>query len=39
MQNMKDRLAALGGTFAVRSSPGDGTTVQGSIPVRPAEPG
>ncbi len=34
MQNMKDRLAALGGTFEVRSSPGDGTTVHGRIPVR-----
>jgi signal transduction histidine kinase len=38
MQNMKDRLAALGGTFAVRSSPGGGTTVHGRIPVRPAAP-
>jgi len=38
-QNMKDRLAALGGTFEVRSSPGDGTTVHGRIPVRAAEPG
>jgi signal transduction histidine kinase len=38
MQNMADRLAALGGTFAVRSSPGDGTTVHGRIPVPPAEP-
>jgi signal transduction histidine kinase len=38
MQNMKDRLAALGGTFAVRSSPGDGTTVHGRIPVRPPDP-
>jgi signal transduction histidine kinase len=38
MQNMKDRLAALGGTFAVRSSPGNGTTVHGRIPVRPPEP-
>ena len=39
MQNMKDRLAALGGTFDVRSSPGDGTTVHGRIPVQAAEPG
>ncbi|MEX2203161.1 MAG: histidine kinase [Actinomycetota bacterium] len=39
MQNMKDRLAALGGTFEVRSSPGDGTTIQGRIPVRAAGSG
>ena len=38
MQNMADRLAALGGSFEVRSAPGGGTTVLGRIPVRPAEP-
>jgi signal transduction histidine kinase len=34
LQNMADRLAALGGTFDIRSRPGDGTTVSGRIPVR-----
>jgi signal transduction histidine kinase len=32
MQNMADRLAAMGGSLDVRSSPGDGTTVTGSLP-------
>ncbi len=36
LQNMADRLAALGGSIAVRSAPGKGTTVSGRIPV-PAE--
>jgi signal transduction histidine kinase len=30
---MADRLAALGGTFGVRSRPGHGTTVTGQLPV------
>ena len=34
MQNMADRLAALGGTIEVQSEPGVGTTVRGRIPVR-----
>ena len=29
---MADRLAALGGTFEVRSAPDEGTTVSGRIP-------
>jgi len=33
MQNMADRLAALGGSIEVRSHPGSGTTVLGRIPV------
>jgi signal transduction histidine kinase len=33
MQGMADRLAALGGELIVRSSPGAGTTVKGSVPV------
>jgi signal transduction histidine kinase len=33
LTNMRDRLDALGGTLAVRSEPGAGTTVAGSIPV------
>ena len=32
LQNMADRLAALGGTFEVRSAPGEGTMVSGRIP-------
>jgi signal transduction histidine kinase len=32
MQNMADRLAALGGSLHVRSSPGHGTTVSGTLP-------
>jgi signal transduction histidine kinase len=34
LQNMTDRLAALGGTLAVRSRPGAGTTIEGHVPVR-----
>ena len=33
LQNMADRLAALGGTLEVRSQPGQGTTVAGRLPV------
>jgi signal transduction histidine kinase len=33
MQNMADRLAALGGSIEVQSNPGTGTTVRGRIPV------
>jgi signal transduction histidine kinase len=32
LQNMADRLAALGGTVEVESQPGRGTTVRGRIP-------
>jgi signal transduction histidine kinase len=38
LQGMADRLAALGGTLKVRSTPGDGTTVAGALPVGPAPP-
>jgi signal transduction histidine kinase len=34
LQNMRDRLEALGGTVEVESAPGSGTTVSGRIPVR-----
>lgn len=34
-QNMADRLAALGGSIEIQSSPGSGTTVRGRIPVVP----
>ena len=38
LQNMADRLAAQGGSLAVRSQPGRGTTVSGRLPVRAVEP-
>jgi signal transduction histidine kinase len=31
LQGMRDRLEALGGTFEIDSSPGEGTTVRGTI--------
>jgi signal transduction histidine kinase len=34
LQNMTDRLAALGGTLTVRSRSGAGTTIEGHVPVR-----
>jgi signal transduction histidine kinase len=34
---MADRLAALGGTLAVSSTPGGGTTITGFLPVLPAD--
>jgi signal transduction histidine kinase len=34
LQGITDRLAALGGTFDVRSAPGGGTTVSGSLPMQ-----
>jgi signal transduction histidine kinase len=33
LQGIADRLAALGGTVEVRSAPGEGTAVNGSLPV------
>ena len=33
LQNMADRLAALGGSVDVQSQPGRGTTVRGNLPV------
>ena len=33
LQNMSDRLAALGGAVEIRSRPGAGTTVAGRVPV------
>jgi signal transduction histidine kinase len=38
LQNMRDRLGGLSGRLSIVSSPGDGTTVTGSIPLRPGEP-
>jgi signal transduction histidine kinase len=37
LQNMADRVEALGGSFQVISAPGKGTTVSGEIPLRPAQ--
>ena len=34
--NMADRLGAIGGTLDVRSAPGAGTTISGSVPAAPA---
>jgi signal transduction histidine kinase len=36
LQNMKDRLDALGGTVDVASAPASGTTVTARVPVRVA---
>jgi signal transduction histidine kinase len=33
VQNMRDRIGALGGSIIVISSPGAGTSVAGSVPV------
>jgi signal transduction histidine kinase len=33
MQNMADRLGAIGGTIELRSAPGHGTTVSGRVPL------
>jgi signal transduction histidine kinase len=33
LQGVADRVAALGGSFHVRSAPGAGTTIQGALPV------
>jgi signal transduction histidine kinase len=33
LRNMSDRLAALGGRLDVRSAPGGGTTIAGSLPI------
>ena len=38
LQNLRDRLAALGGDVAIRSAPGEGTTVTGTLPLREAVP-
>jgi signal transduction histidine kinase len=33
LQNMADRIGALGGALAIESSPGEGTSVSGTVPV------
>jgi len=35
LQNMTDRIGALGGHFRIHSAPGSGTTILGSIPLEP----
>ena len=37
LQNMSDRIEALGGNLELRSMPGEGTLVAGRIPATPAE--
>jgi len=34
LQNMRDRLEALGGSLEIRSAPAKGTTVEGRVPVQ-----
>lgn len=38
LENMSDRLDALGGKVTIISKPGEGTTVRGTAPVRAKEP-
>ena len=37
LQGVADRLAALGGALEVRSAPGAGTTIRGTLPVPASE--
>jgi signal transduction histidine kinase len=37
LENMRDRLAALDGRLSIRSAPGKGTTVAGSVPLHVGE--
>src|SRR5215216_1115012 len=36
LQNMEDRLGALGGRLTIATAPGRGTTISGRVPLRPA---
>ena len=38
LQNMEDRLGALGGRLTIATTPGSGTTISGQVPLRPASP-
>jgi signal transduction histidine kinase len=38
LRNMRDRIAAAGGELEVISAPGQGTSVRGRLPARPAQP-
>jgi signal transduction histidine kinase len=35
LRNMHDRVESVGGTLTIRSSPGRGTVVHGSVPLAP----
>jgi signal transduction histidine kinase len=37
LTNMSDRIGAVGGSLAIRSAPGEGTTVEGWVAVRAAD--
>jgi signal transduction histidine kinase len=32
LSNLRDRLAAVGGTLRIQSAPGEGTTIAGTVP-------
>jgi signal transduction histidine kinase len=38
LQNMEDRLGALGGRLTITSTPAGGTSIAGSVPLQPATP-
>jgi signal transduction histidine kinase len=38
LQNMEDRLGALGGRLTIATAPRRGTTISGQVPLRPANP-
>jgi signal transduction histidine kinase len=38
LQNMEDRLGALGGRLTIATAPGRGTTISGEVPLRPVNP-
>ena len=38
LQNMADRLGALGGRLTIATAPGRGTTISGHVPLRSATP-
>ena len=38
IHNMADRLASLGGSFDIQSTPGEGTTVHGAVPIDTESP-
>jgi signal transduction histidine kinase len=38
LQNMQDRLGALGGSLTIATAPGCGTTISGNVPLLPAIP-
>lgn len=39
LQNMTDRIGALGGQLTIESAPGSGTTISGSVLLLDVEPG